>query len=55
MPIANSMIRVRLSWPQLISVVGANGSRFRVIDSTATARVEVDSLTNVGRLACAFE
>jgi hypothetical protein len=49
------MIRVRLSLPQLTSVVGENGSRVRVIDSTASARVEVCSLINVGRPVCALE
>src|SRR5260370_1596713 len=43
-PIAKSMMRVRLSLPQLTGDVHAKGSRVCVTDSTATARVEVSSL-----------
>src|SRR5258708_1145854 len=47
------MIRVRLSLPQLTDEVVAKGSRVCVTDSTATARVEVSSLTSVSLLLCA--
>lgn len=46
-------MRVRLSVPKGIDVVGWNGSRVQLIDSITTPRVESAALNNSGRLLCA--
>jgi hypothetical protein len=48
------MMRVAESEPNLISVVVVNGSRLRVIESKAMARVESAWLIKTGRVCCAL-
>src|SRR2546423_4919001 len=52
---AKNITRVRASGPNRTGVVKANGSRSRVTDSSATARVEPASLTRTGLADCAAE
>src|SRR2546421_7426188 len=52
---AKSITRVRASGPYWTGDAGMNGSRSRVTDSSATARVEPTSLTRTGLADCAAE
>src|SRR6476646_5182597 len=51
--IANIAMRVRLSLLNFTVEVSANGPSFKVTDSTATARVEAESLIKTGALVAA--
>src|SRR5262245_39509416 len=49
--VAKSITRVRLSWLNGTGAVVGNGSTIKLVDSTATARVELDFVSNTGAVA----
>src|SRR5690349_17590146 len=49
--VAKSITRVRSSWLKATGVVGLNGSASRLIDSNASARVELVFVSNTGAVA----